>query len=236
MKTEYFDDFWTASQLDDYNIRQFAAMMTAYEGEGKQSQLDYPVKPTPLKKIRSSRFEKVSQKRQSERQFAEAEIRSGQLAHILGAARAWGGADHRLVPSAGASYVTELFAVCWRVEGYSGKALYYDPIENGVVVLPTEAPAWQEATSRINLGADSRPAMMIIGVMFTDRVTAKYGERGGRFALLEAGALLQQLSLTVADQKMSGVAVGGLMDAYWCDALQLDECQARVAFGYLVGR
>ena len=236
MKTEYFDDFWTAGELDDYNMRQFATMMAAYESEGKQSQLDYPEKPTPLKKIRPSQFEKLSHKRQSRRRFADAEVRASQLAHILGAARAWGGPDHRLVPSAGASYVTELFVVCWRVEGYSGKALYYDPIENGVVVLPPEAPAWQEAASRINLGADSHPAMMIIGAMFTDRVTAKYGERGARFALLEAGALLQQLSLSVADQKMSGVAIGGLMDAYWCDKLQLAQYQAKLAFGYLVGR
>ena len=117
----------------------------------------------------------------------------------------------------------------------SAKALYYDPIENGVVVLPPEAPEWQEAASRINLGADSHPAM-IIGAMFTDRVTAKYGERGARFALLEAGALLQQLSLSVADQKMSGVAIGGLMDAYWCDKLQLAQYQAKLAFGHLMGR
>ena len=40
---------------------------------------------------------------------------------------------------------------------------------------------------------------MVVAVLFPGRLTGKYGERGGRFALLEAGAVMQQRSLKVAD-------------------------------------
>lgn len=40
---------------------------------------------------------------------------------------------------------------------------------------------------------------MVVAVLFPGRLTGKYSERGGRFALLEAGAVMQQLSLKVAD-------------------------------------
>ena len=66
-------------------------------------------------------------------------------------------------------------------------------------------------------------------------MTAKYGERGGRFALLEAGAVMQQLSLTATDLGLAGVVVGGLLDDYWLAQLGLTRTGAVVAFGYLVG-
>lgn len=72
----------------------------------------------------------------------------------------------------------------------------------------------------------------MVATLFPDRLTAKYGERGGRFALLEAGAVMQQLSLTATDLGVAGVVMGGLLDGYW---LGLTRTGAVVAFGYLVG-
>ena len=75
----------------------------------------------------------------------------------------------------------------------------------------------------------------MVATLFPNRLTAKYGERGGRFALLEAGAVMQQLSLTATDLGLAGVVVGGLLDDYWLAQLGLTRTGAVVAFGYLVG-
>ncbi len=76
---------------------------------------------------------------------------------------------------------------------------------------------------------------MVIATVFADRLTDKYDERGGRFALLEAGATMQQLSLTAVDLGLAGVVAGGLMDRYWLHRLGLGRTSARIAFGYLAG-
>lgn len=157
------------------------------------------------------------------------------MARLLGSCRAWGGPEHRAFPSAGASYATEVFVVGWRVENHTGRMLYYDPVDHGLVTLPDPSPPWPEAQSRINAPVTGEPACLVVATLFPDRLTAKYGERGGRFALLEAGAVMQQLSLTTADLGLAGVVVGGLIDDYWLARLGLTRTGAVVAFGYLVG-
>lgn len=76
---------------------------------------------------------------------------------------------------------------------------------------------------------------MVVAVLFAGRLTGKYDERGGRFALLEAGAVMQQLSLAAAELGLAGVVAGGLIDNYWAGQLGVAQAGGRVAFGYLVG-
>ena len=79
--------------------------------------------------------------------------------------------------------------------------------------------------------------MLVVFVMFPERALDKYGERGGRFALLEIGAAMQQLALQLAgSSKINGVAVGGMLDGTWKQILKLQHTNAQIALGYLIGK
>ena len=81
------------------------------------------------------------------------------------------------------------------------------------------------------------PSLLVIFVMFPNRAVTKYGERGGRFALLEVGCAVQQLSLQIAEAPgLKGVAVGGMLDDYWKGILQLTDTPAQIVLGYVIGK
>lgn len=236
MNTPFFDDFLEASSLDEYSMRSFAERMNAYEADFKELQLEYPQAPTLLPEVRSP-LSSITRQRKSERTFGDKPLTKRQVATILSAGRAIDGLEHRTYPAAGAQYCVELFQVLFHAGELSGKVLYYDAARHGYHEIPVSAPSWDEARKALNVEVAGTPQSLVLLVCFPERVTAKYGERGGRFALLEAGALMQQLALTIAaDKQLKGMAVGGTLDEYWRRALGLSNIGARVMLGYLVGR
>lgn len=235
MKQNFFDDFWQSSALDEYSIRQFVEKMDSFESDNKQLQLEYPELAKPFKQTAKTKLDKISQKRRSSREFSQKPLSQKQLSRLLGSARAWGGLEHRTYPSAGASYANEIFILSWGIKGLEDKVLYYDADSHGVVELPEILPQWESVGDKVNISVSGRPACLVVSVLFTDRLTAKYGERGGRFALLEAGAVMQQLSLSVAEQNLAGVVAGGLADKYWLNTIGLTNTSAKLGFGLLIG-
>jgi len=58
------------------------------------------------------------------------------------------------------------------------------------------------------------------------RVAAKYGDRGGRFLLLEAGHLMQNLCLLSASLGLATVPMGGALEPEVARALSLPASDA----------
>lgn len=236
MTDTLFDDFWRASNLDEYTIGAFARQMAAYDADFKTSRLEYPEAAEPLPPVRSS-LARIARQRKSERVFSGRPLTKRQIATILSAGQAFNGPEHRSYPAAGALYTVELFQVVFHAEAYEQSILYYDAQAHGVVRLPGQAPVWSEVADKLNISVEGVPQSLVLIVSFPERVVAKYGERGGRFAMLEAGAAMQQLALTVAaDSKLKGTAVGGTIDDYWRQVLGLTTTDARIVLGYLVGQ
>lgn len=235
MATPFFHDFTEAAALDEFNLVELARRMSAFEPGPEELRLSYPTAPTALGRPRTSALDRLAAKRSSQREFGVRPIPGGRFSALLGAARAWDGPEHRTHPAAGGRYAVELFAVCWAVEGWSGRILYYDPVDHGVVALPDPAPTWADTYPQLGLTVDGTPGCLLVAVVFPERVTAKYGELGGRFVLLEAGAVMQSLSLAAAAQGLRGVVAGGLQERSWLRTLGLDQTSARLAFGYLAG-
>lgn len=231
-----FDQFWEASSLDRFNVQQFAKQLNNYDSDSKELVLEYPDAPQALPPARS-KVNKIAQKRSSNRKFSDKQLSLKELGQILSSFFAWNGLEHRAYPSAGATYVTEVFCVAFNVEGYSGKTIYYDPEKHGIVVVSNAAPSWEVASQSLNMNIDGEPNLLLIIVTFPKRATNKYGDRGGRFALLEAGAAMQQLSLQIAESsKLKGVAVGGMLDDTWKQSLKLEHTDAHITLGYLIGK
>lgn len=231
-----FDKFWEASTLDRFNIQEFSQQLNAYNSDEKELFLEYPDAPMPLPTAKT-RTNKIAKKRKSDRSFSGKKLSVKELGRLLSSFYAWNGLEHRAYPSAGATYVTEVFCIAFNVESYSGKVIYYDSEKHGIVVVSDKAPAWEEASKSLNMDIQGTPSLLTIFVAFPQRAIAKYGERGGRFALLEVGAAVQQLSLQIAESsKLKGVAVGGMLDAVWKQNLKLDNTNAQIALGYLIGK
>ena len=120
-----FDKFWEASSLDRFNIKEFSSLLKSYDSDEKELFLEYPEVPKPLPMARTQ-INKIAKKRKSDRSFSNKELSSKELGRLLSSFYAWSGLEHRAYPSAGATYVTEVFCVAFNVEGYSGKVIYYD--------------------------------------------------------------------------------------------------------------
>ena len=122
-----FDDFWQASELDTYNLREFGEQIDAYAGGSKsRSLMIYPQTPSALPKTGNKAF-RIGRKRRSGRTFGHKELSRRELAALLAAAQALGSLEHRIYPSAGSIYALEVYVVCWRVAGCRQEIYYYNP-------------------------------------------------------------------------------------------------------------
>jgi SagB-type dehydrogenase family enzyme len=118
----------------------------------------------------------------------------------------------RPVPSAGALYPLELFVIAQDVEGLDGGLYHFDPFENRITQLrhrlATEALA--EALPQPDIVGEANVILVIAG--FLDRTRQKYGERGYRFMLLEAGHLAQNACLWATQESRAVCCIGGFID------------------------
>jgi SagB-type dehydrogenase family enzyme len=139
----------------------------------------------------------------------------------------------------------ELGQLCWAAQGVSGLdgertapsagALY--PLEL-LIALPDAVHRYRPATHRLerHTGGDRRarlgaaahhqsfvehaPAVFVIAAIFST-TAARYGDRGARFVLLEAGHAAQNLLLEATALGLGGVPVGAFDDGAVHDALDL---------------
>ncbi len=157
------------------------------------------------------------------------------------------GPRRRPHPSAGGKYVARLRLAALAVEGVP-RGLYEVDEEVGGPVLrllgPAPTPAdlvgasmWftdgTPAGGRID--ASTLPALLGLHVR-TDVARAAYGQRGLRFALLEAGHLAQDLALVAAATGLALTTVGGFYDDVAHELLMLDGLDDVLAYLLPLGR
>lgn len=231
-----FDLFWQESTYSRFNVKEFAAVQEQYSAKDKVlSVLEYP--STPLKlTLPKTAANRLAKKRKSERVFSDKPLTKRELGIILSSFYAYNGPEHRSYPSAGGSYAVEIFCIANKIDSYTGKILYYNPDLHAVSILGS-APAWDKLSDNVNVLTEGIPQCILIFVLFPERLTAKYLERGGRFGLIEVGAIVQQLAIQIASsKKLKGVPAGGLVDDYWLETLGLSKNEAKIALGYLCGK
>lgn len=127
----------------------------------------------------------------------------------------------RVTPSGGAMYPLDVIAVAHAVDGLAGGAYVYDPIGHGLLPRGEVDPLAFHAQASASVAAP-QPALTLAVVATFARSRAKYGLRGYRFALLEAGHLVQA-ALTVATAlELDSLPWGGFVDAAVDGQLELD--------------
>ena len=130
---------------------------------------------------------------------------------------------HRATPSAGGCYPVEAYPIVLNAADLPAGVYHYAPNDHSLELL--RPGQYREALPAWTLGqpyvADAGVVVALAG--FLDRIAPTYGERGYRYALLEAGHIAQNLYLIGAARGLGVLAIGGFVDAAINVLLGLDE-------------
>ena len=160
------------------------------------------------------------------------------LHHMAGADTTRGQADrpYRRVPSGGALYPIELFVHLRVVEGLATGLYYYDPLRHSLHALGAADRSADIAATLVQPGLVADSAVQVFQTALFGRSTFKYGDRGYRFALMEAGHQAQNLSLTATALGLGCIHVGGFRDHAVDRLLGLDGINHSTVYLAFVGR
>lgn len=115
-------------------------------------------------------------------------------------------------PSAGATYPLEIYVALNHSDDPPSGLYHYSSSDHALAQLSTHSPA--QSLERMCLQGESvssAPLVMIISAVF-GRTTAKYGDRGYRYILLEAGHVAQTIALAAASLGLNTLPIGGFVD------------------------
>jgi SagB-type dehydrogenase family enzyme len=116
------------------------------------------------------------------------------------------------VPSAGGLQALELYLVTFESSWLPGGAYHFDRAENHLSQIVSSASR-QKWIGRVpSLATAEGGAILFVLVGDYARVQAKYGERGLRFLLLEAGHLAQNLCLMASSLGLCALPLGGFFE------------------------
>jgi SagB-type dehydrogenase family enzyme len=167
--------------------------------------------PAPL----AGRLDDVLARRRSSAAEIVRPVSLDELAAILvgsyGATPRPGKPPRRPVPSGGALYPLELYVASAAVRGLAPGLYHFQPFRRCLsLIAPLDWPRLRAAL--IDPSAlDTSAALVVVTAVFW-RSRIKYGLRGYRFALLEAGHLVQTIQLAGTDLGLPVLPVGGFFD------------------------
>lgn len=128
----------------------------------------------------------------------------------------------RTVPSAGALFPLEVYCVAFDVDGLAPAIYHYDPIRD-VLERTRAGDVRAELAETLPMGhlvEGCAVALIVTAMLWRSRF--KYGQRGYRFALLEAGHLAQNVLLASEGLDLGAVPVGGFYDRRVAALLAID--------------
>jgi SagB-type dehydrogenase family enzyme len=182
--------------------------------------------------------------RRSQRSFGSSGLTLRELATVLHAAYGLTSAATsddpqplRTVPSGGALYPLEVYAVLARVEGAETGLYHLDPLRQVLEVLslgPSPLAALKEAAVYPEIVEGCAVTLLVTGMFWRSRF--KYGLRGYRFTLLEAGHLVQNVVLMCAALELAAVPVGGFYDRPVDVLLGADGVNESIVYAVCLGR
>lgn len=174
----------------------------------------YPRWPLPrLQPRRLASLDRALWRRRSQDSLGTSQPDARTLGRLLRMAHGISGDHHRgPTPSAGGLQALELYVAPW-TGGWLPAGLYhYDRAGHHLAQLEAgcQRSEWQELVPALTPVAGGALLWLLVGA--APRVTAKYGARGLRFLLLEAGHLMQNLCLLSASLGLTTLPLGGALE------------------------
>ena len=188
----------------------------------------------------------VLARRRSVRRFRTEHVTIAQLAALLEAgygrtgqlladAPAGIGPQLRTVPSGGALFPLELDVFAWRIAGLRHGRYHFDPLRRVLerVRVGDERPRVLERTVYPEPVGGCALLLVVTAVFWRTRF--KYGLRGYRFALMEAGHVVQNLLLAATALGLGAVPLSGFYDRAMDDLLGLDGVAESMIYAVAAG-
>lgn len=144
------------------------------------------------------------------------------------------GPARRPVPSGGALYPLELYVIALAIDGVEPSVSHYNPFRHNLELLgPVRRDEVRSALVDPDL-ADRAGALIVVTALFW-RSRFKYGARGYRFALLEAGHVIQNAVLVAAALGLQALPVGGFYDRRLDGLVGADGLDEASVYALLLG-
>jgi SagB-type dehydrogenase family enzyme len=169
--------------------------------------------------------EQAIQQRRTVRSYAARPLDLGQLSQLLWAAQGVTGSGgvKRAAPSAGALYPMDVYAVVGRGCVAQLEAGVYRYAFDSHTVAPLVRADLRSEVAKASLSQmwmAQAPLNIVISAEYR-RITGKYGERGVRYAMIEAGHIAQNLFLQAEALGLKAGIVGAFRDQQLIRALML---------------
>lgn len=229
-------DFWLASELSPATGPAFGERINdAPPPSGLPGRFTYAAADHPLPRP-SDALVGLQAARGSTRAFAPGRLRPDELGAVF-SAFADGAGRRRAWPSAGGLYPLEVFALLLAVDHpLDGRAVHYEPDTHGLTDIGP-GPPWGDVQESVGgMALTGVPQVVVLFVLDPAAMEGKYGNRGGRFALVEVGHAAQNLALRLAASGLAGCELGGTYDRTVKRLLGLGDEPVLVALGYACGR
>ena len=184
-------------------------------------------------------LEQAIEKRRSVRNYSKKPITTAQLSQLLFAAQGITGKTYgqplRSAPSAGALYPFEIYVVVNNMQDLPRGIYHYAVLEHALELVKagdfrreiTDAGLEQEM-----LG--DAAVTFVLSAIF-DRLRCKYGERGYRYAYIEAGHISQNIYLESVSLGLGSVCVGAFLDEKVNQLIEVDGRKEAAIYLHAVG-
>jgi len=242
-----FEDSKSLSLLFHLNSEPWANVdayqTSSYEVEYKRVTCLSPATALPIPP--ETELLQVSRKRYSCRAYESRALALSQLSTLLlgsyGITRTettlLGGslALMRSVPSAGGLFPLEVYIASQRVHDLPD-GLYHYNVRNHALEPLSDEPFFKTLQPHLFMyqAIENANAIVFLTAVF-NRVQKKYGPRGYRYVLLEAGHVAQSLCLLAAEQGLGSLCMGGYSDGELNRTLDLVPLEEGVVYAIAVG-
>lgn len=168
--------------------------------------------PEPIYDSKTS-VEKALQKRRSLRQYKNLPITLQDVSQLLWAAQGISGTGgRRTAPSAGALYPLEVHVVAGNVTGLSIGVYSYDPYKHELSRVLDSDKRMELSKAALGQSSINKAAAVLVFSAVYERITIKYGERGIRYAHMEAGHAAENVFLQAVSLDLGTVVIGAFHD------------------------
>lgn len=158
--------------------------------------------------------EKALAERRTVRSFLSTPLSAEQLSQILWAGQGITGGGKRTAPSAGALYPCFLYAAAGKgmVAGIEAGLYRYVPEDQSLSLVSPGDIRDEIARSCLSQTWMAHAPVSLVICSDYGRITGKYGERGIRYAMMEAGCISQSIFFEAVALGLSAGIIGAFID------------------------
>jgi SagB-type dehydrogenase family enzyme len=141
----------------------------------------------------------------------------------------------RSVPSGGGLFPLEIYLFLQRIEGVQDGLYHYDVMGHALELLSSGHKSSELQSAFYTYPFCAHANVILCHAAVFERTQKKYGPRGYRYILLEAGHSAQNVCLVAAELGLGSLCMGGFIDTLLNRTLGLTPYKEGVVYAVAVG-